>query len=113
MRLGIPKRVDEVRRELEATRRYETGRKEAAAQQDAAESSKIRAFEDRAWRGLLESQSAEKHRPEPLPGAAAGRQQIFDRARDARDLSIRINRQAQEYRLESGNLTNNPTGGRR
>lgn len=112
MRLGNPKRVEDLRRELEASRRYETGSKQAAAQQDAAEARKIREFQDRAWRGTLESQAAEKHRPDPLPGAAAWRQQLLDRARDARDLSIRIERQAQEYRLDSGNLTN-PTGVRR
>lgn len=113
MRLGNPKRVDDVRRELEASRRYETGSKQAAARQDAVEAGKIREFQDRAWRGTLESQAAEKHRPDPLPGGVAGRQQLLDRARDARDLSIRIQRQAQEYRLDSGNLTNNPTGVRR
>lgn len=113
MRLGKPKRVDEVRRELDASRRYETGRKEAAVQQDAAEARKIQEFQDRTWRGTLESQAAEKHRLEPLPGAAAARQQINDRARDARDLSIRIDRQAQEYRLDSRNFTNNPIGVRR
>jgi hypothetical protein len=106
-----------MKRELEATRRAVAGRRDAEAMQDAAESRRIQAFQDRAWRGLLESQAAEKHRFEARPGSAAIRQQTFDREQAARDLSIKIDRQAQEYRMNSGAaadriIRNNPKGGR-
>ena len=91
-RLGAPKQLDNIRRQLDAARRDQTVRRDKAAEQDASESRQVGAFQDRAWRRELESQAADKHRPGALPGAAHSRQQTFDRERDARDLSIRMQR---------------------
>ena len=91
-RLGDPKGLDNIRRELEATRRHQEVSRSKAAEQDASESRQVRAFQDRVWRRELESQAAEKHRPGAVPGPAQSRQQIFDREQAARDLSIRMQR---------------------
>lgn len=91
-RLGDPKGLDNIRRELDATRRNQEISRSKAAEQDASESRQVRAFQERVWRRELESEAAEKHRPGALPGAARSRQQIFDREQAARDLSIRMQR---------------------
>lgn len=91
-RLGDPGRLDQIRRELDAAGRERARSLDQAAAQEAHESRQLRDFQDGAWRRELESQAADKHRPGALPGAAQSRRQIFDRERDARDLSIRMQR---------------------
>lgn len=91
-RLGDPKGLDNIRRQFDTARRNQEVTRVKAAEQNASEARKVSAFQDREWRRVLESQTAEKHRPGALPGAAHTRQQIFDREQAARDLSIRMQR---------------------
>lgn len=91
-RLGDPGRLERIRRELDAAGRERALSLDEAAGRQAHEARQLQDFQDRAWRRELESQAADKHRPGALPGAAQSRQQIFDRERDARDLSIRMQR---------------------
>lgn len=91
-RLGDPGRLERIRRELDAAGRARAHSLDEAAGRQAQEARQMRDFQDGAWRRELEAQAADKHRPGAAPGAAQSRRQIFDRERDARDLSIRMQR---------------------
>lgn len=91
-RLGDPGQLDRIRRELGAAGRERARSLDETAERKAHESRQLRDFQEGAWRRELESQAADKHRPGALPGAAQSRRQVFDRERDARDLSIRMQR---------------------
>lgn len=66
-------------------------------QQNEAERLQVERLQDGQWRQLLVSQRANAHRPDPTPTQPRSAP-VFERERQARDLSIQIQRQDLEYR---------------
>ena len=66
-------------------------------QQIDAERLQMERFQDGQWRQLLAFQRANAHRPDPTPMQPKSLL-VFERERQARDLSIQIQRQDLEYR---------------
>lgn len=66
--------------------------------QTAAERLQVESFQDGQWRQLLESQRANAHRPDPTPTQPRSAL-VFEREQSARDLSMQIQRQDLEYRM--------------
>ena len=68
--------------------------------QTAAERLQVERFQDGQWRQLLEFQRANAHRPDPTPTQPKS-VLVFEREQSARDLSMQIQRQDLEYRMNS------------
>jgi hypothetical protein len=100
-------RANLLRKMLEDGPPVRTGASDAAAelpaakievqQQTDAERLQVERFQDGQWRQQLVSQRANANRPDPTPMQAKSLL-VFQRERQARDLSIQIQRQDLEYR---------------